>query len=253
MRLNRILRIGLIAFLVLVLVFVAGILVVRSRAFHHHLLATVVEQAQKAIGGRVEVGDFTLRLSGPSVDLYRIAVHGTERDPRAPLLWADHLGVRLRGVSLWGGQINLGEILVDHPVVHLSVDKQGHNNLPQTHPPAPGSKPVNVFDLAIGHVALNRGEIDYNDRQTPLDAEVRDLQTRVAFNALKREYDGSISYREGHVQLGDYNPLQHELEAQFAAAPSGLTLNSLKLASGSSRIAAQAHLENYGNPTVDGS
>src|SRR5215472_8365989 len=252
MRLNRILRIGVIAFLVLLLLFVAGILVVRSRAFHRYLLATVVEQAQQAIGGRVELGDFTLHLAGPRVDLYRIAIHGTEGDPRAPLLWADHLGLGLRIIPR-GRQINLQEIVVDHPVVHLSVDEHGHNNLPQTPPPATGSKPVNVFDLAIGHVVLNRGEIDYNDRQTPLDAEVRDLQTQVAFDALKREYGGSISYREGRVQFGDSNPLQHEVEAHFGAAPTGLTLNSLKLTSGSSRITAQAHLENYSNPVVDGS
>ena len=249
MRLNRILRIGTIAFLVLVLLLAAGILVVRSRAFHHYLLATVVEEAQQAIGGRVELGDFTLHLAGARVDLYRIAIHGTERDPQAPLLRADHLGLGLRIIPRRGGGINLQEIVVDHPVVHLSVDEHGHSNLPQTPPPAP----VNVFDLAIGHVVLNRGEIDYNDRQTPLDAEVRDLQTQVAFDALKREYDGSISYRQGRVRFGGYNPLQHEVEAQFAAASSGLTLNSLKLTSGSSRITAQARLQNYSNPVVDGS
>ncbi len=253
MRLNRIFHIGVIAFCVLVLLFVAGILAVRSRAFHRYLLATVIEQAQKAIGGRVELGDFTLHLTGPRVDLYRIAIHGTERDPRAPLLWADHLAVGLRIISLRRQQINVQEIVVDHPVVHLSVDAQGLNNMPQTPPSAPGSKPVNVFDLAIGRLVLNRGEIDYNDRQTPLDGEVRDLQTQVSFNAFKKEYDGSISYREGRVQFGDYNPLQHDLEAQFGAAPSGLTLNSLKLTSGSSRITAQVQLENYSNPVVDGS
>ena len=253
MRLNRIFRIGVIAFLVLVLLLVAGILVVRSRAFHRYLLATVVERAQQAIGGRVELGDFTLHLAGPRVDLYRIAIHGTEGDPHAPLLWADHLGLGLRIIPRWGRQINLQEIVVDHPVIHLSVDEHGHNNLPETLPPAPGSKPVNVFNLAIGHVVLNRGEIDYNDRQTPLDAEVRDLQTQVALNARKREYEGSLNYREGRLQFGDYSPLLHGLEAQFGAAPSGLTLNSLKLTSGSSRISAQAHLENYSNPVVDGS
>jgi translocation and assembly module TamB len=253
LKLNRIFRVAVIAFAVLAALFVAGILVVRSRAFHRYLLATIAASAQEVIGGRVELGDFTLHLAGARVDLYRIAIHGTERDPQAPLLWADHLGLGLRIVPRWKSGINLQEIVVDHPVVHLSVDEHGHNNLPQTPPPAPGSKPVNIFDLAIGHVVLNRGEMDYNDRHTPLDAEVRDLQMQMAFNALRREYDGSISYRQGRVRFGEYNPLQHEVEAQFAVAPSGLTLNSLKLTSGSSRITAQAHLENYSNPVVDGS
>ena len=62
--LNRIFRIGLIAFVVVVLLLAAGVMVVRSRTFHRYLIATVVERAQKATGGRVELGDFTLRLSG---------------------------------------------------------------------------------------------------------------------------------------------------------------------------------------------
>jgi translocation and assembly module TamB len=253
MMLKRIFRIGLVASLVLVLFFIAGILVVRSHAVHRYLLANIVENAQKAIGGRVELGDFALHLSGPRVDLYRIVIHGTEGDPHAPLLRADHLGVGVRAISLWGRRIGLQEIVVDHPVVHLVVDERGHNNLPQTPSAAPGSTPVNIFDLAVRHVLLNRGEIDYNDRQTPLEAEVRDLQAQVAFSSSKRQYDGRLSYREGRLRFGDYNPLQHDLDAQFGAGPSGLALNSLRLSSGASRITAQAHLENYSNPTVDGS
>ena len=253
MKLSQIFRIGLITFLVLVLLFAASILVVRSRAFHRYLLATIVENAQQAIGGRVELGDFRLRLSSLHVDFYRIAIHGTEPKAQAPLFWADHLGVGLRIVSLWGHRINLQEIVVDRPVVHILVDEHGHNNLPQTPPPAPGSKPLNVFDLAVGHFALKRGEIDYNDRQTRLNAEVRDLHAQVAFNARKKQYDGGLSYRQGCVQLGGYNPLQHDLEAQFAAAPSGLTLHSLKLTTRFSRITVQAYLRDYRNPTVDGS
>ena len=253
MSLNRIFRIGLIAFVVVVLLLAAGVMVVRSRAFHRYLIATVVERAQKATGGRVELGDFTLRLSGLRVDLYRVAIHGTELDPHAPLFWVDHLAVGLRLVSLWRRQIDLQEIIVDRPVIHLSVDEHGRTNIPQTPPAAPGTKPVNLFDLAIGRFVLNRGEINYNDRQIPVDAEVRDLQTQVSFDVSKREYDGTLGYRQGRVQFGDYNPLQHDLQAQFGAAPWGLTLKSLRLRSGSSRVTAQARLQNYGNPSVDGS
>jgi hypothetical protein len=103
MRANRILRFGVIACGLLVLLLVAGILLVCSRrAFHRYLLATVVKRAQQEIGGRVELGDFTLHLAGPRVDLYRIAIHGSERDPHAPVLRADHLSLGLRIIPRWG-------------------------------------------------------------------------------------------------------------------------------------------------------
>ena len=228
-------------------------LVVRSRAFHRYLLAVIVQHAQQGIGGRVEIGDFTLHLASLRADLYRIAIHGAEPDPQKPLLWADHLAIGLRETSLERRQINLQEILVDHPVVHLTINEQGRNNLPAIPNSAPGSKPTSVFDLAIGEVVINQGEIDYNDREMPLQAALHDLHAQVSFDSSKTQYDGALSYRQGVVRFAEYNPLEHDLEARFEAAPSGLTLNSLLLTSGSSRVTAQGHLQDYSNPTVDGS
>ena len=169
---NRIFRFSLIAFIALVSLLVAGSLVMRSRAFHRYVLATFIEQAQQATGGRVEVADFTFRFWGLRADLHSIVLHGTEPDPQVPLFRADRLSVALNLVSVWRRKIDVQEIVIDHPVVRLSIDERGHTNLPQTPPPPPGTKPVNIFDLAIGHFVLNKGEIFYNDRQTPMTAEV---------------------------------------------------------------------------------
>ena len=253
MKSKRILYIGLAALLVVLVLCIAGVLVVRSRAFHRYLLAVVVDHAQKALGGRVEIGDFTLNFAESRADLYRITIQGTGSNPREPLLWADHLEVELSLVSLRRRELRLEEIIVDHPVVHFSVNSQGRNNLPAI-PPAPaGSKPTSVFDLAIRHVALNGGEVYYNDLETPLQAELRDLRVQSTFDASRSEYDGNLSYRQGRIRYGAYNPLEHDLDATIGATPSGLTLKSLQIASGTSRITAQARLQNYSNPTVDGS
>ena len=80
--------------------------------------------------------------------------------------------------------------------------------------------------LAIGHFVLNNGEIYYNDRQTPLAAEVHDLQTQVSFDPTKTGYDGTSTLSARSVAFGDFNPLQHDFQARFNATPSGLTLSS---------------------------
>ena len=250
MNLRRIFRFSLVALLALATLSAAGVLVVRSRAFHRYVLATIIEHAQQATGGRVEIGDFAFRFWGLRADLYRIVLHGTEPDPQAPLFRADRLGVGLNLVSVWRRKIDVQEIVIDHPVVRLWVDEQGHTNLPQTPTPA---EPVNVFDLAIGHFVLNNGEIYYNDRQTPLAAEVHDLQTQVSFDPSKTGYDGTLGYRQGRVAFGDFNPLQHDFQARFNAAPSGLTLSSIVLTSAPLRVTADARMRDYTSPSVEGS
>jgi translocation and assembly module TamB len=176
---HRIFRFTLVALLASATLLAAGILVVRSRALHRYVLARIIEHAQLATGGRVEIGDFAFRFWGLRADLYRIVLHGTEPDPQAPLFQADRLGVGLDLVSVWSRKIDVQEIVIDHPVVHLWIDEQGHTNMPQTPTPP---EPVNVFDLAVAHLILNNGEIYYNDRQTPLAAEVHELQTQVSFD-----------------------------------------------------------------------
>ncbi len=236
--------------LVLVVLLCSAFLLLRSARFHRYLLATAVERAENAIGGRVEVGDFKFRWAGLYLDLYRITVHGTEPDSQPPLFRADRIGIGLKLVSIRKQKIDLQEIAVDRPVVYLLIDEQGRTNLPV--PPETG-KSTDIFDLAIGHFAISQGEVNFRDRQTPLDAELHGLESRVSFNSSSREYGGTVNYRAGRIQYGDYRPLQHGLEAHFVVSPSVLTLTSLRVTSGSSRITAQVKLRDFSNPAIDGS
>ena len=92
---NRIFRFSLVVLLVLATLFAAGVLVMRSRAFHRYVLAAIIEYAQQATGGRVEIGDFAFRFWGLRADLHRVVVRGTEADSQKPLFRADRLGVGL--------------------------------------------------------------------------------------------------------------------------------------------------------------
>ena len=131
---NRIFRFGLIAFLALAMLFAAGVLVVRSRAFHRYLLATISSMPSRPLEDVLSLA--TLRSGcGDCVPTSIVSrVHGTEPDPQAPLFRADRLAVGLTLVSVWRRKIDVQEIVLDHPVVHLWVDEQGHTNIPQTPP-----------------------------------------------------------------------------------------------------------------------
>ncbi len=242
----------MIAAAVLVLLVVTAVLILRSGRFHRYALALIVSQAARATGGRVEIGDLTFRRAGLRIDFYRVALYGTGPATAPPLVWADHIGLGLRVVSLLRRDILLNDLEIDHPVVHLTVDAQGGSNLP--HPPSSSSsKPMNVFQLAVNYAGISNGEIYYNDRQIPLEAQAQDLKADVRFLPTSTAYQGSLSYQDAHIRFGTLNPLNHDLAAQFTAAPSGITLSSLQIRSGPSWITAQAKMTDYSDPAIEGS
>jgi translocation and assembly module TamB len=231
---------------------IALLFVLRSGSFHRYVLAKVVEKAQGATGSRVEIGDYIFHWSSLHADVYRLAIHGTEPDPTRPLFATDHFALGLKIISVFRGRVDLSEIVIDHPVVHLLLNKEGLTNIPQPKVPTKESKPLNVFDLAIKRLLLHRGEIYLNDSQLPLDAELHNLQAQIQFDPVRTQYDGSLRYRQGRLEFGSLNPLRHDLDVAFNAAPSGLKLDRIVLTTGSSRISARANLTDYTNPRVEG-
>ncbi|MBZ5534933.1 MAG: translocation/assembly module TamB domain-containing protein [Acidobacteriia bacterium] len=253
MNLKKNLRRILVAVLVLlVTAVIAFFFVVRSRSFHRYVLAKLIEKTAGATGGRVEIGDFAFHWFPLRADIYRLVIHGTEANPAGPLFASDHLGVGLRIISVFESKVDLKELVIDHPVIHLFVDPSGHSNIPRPQGTQEGQAPVNVFDFAIKHFHLQGGELYCNDRQIPLDAELHELEAQARFDRVKAQYNSTLSYRRGRLQLSHLNPLQHDLDARFNASPSGINLDHIKVTTISSRLSAQASVRDYSHPAVEG-
>src|SRR5579864_2066861 len=167
----------------LVLAFVGGYFYLRSNSFQQFALHKIVEQADLATGGHTQIGGLDFSLSNLTAHLYNITVHGTEAPNQPPLLHADKLTIQLKIVSALKHEISVRELLIDHPVVHVGVDREGKNNLPSA-PPSKSSSHTSVFDLAVQHAQISNGEVDYNDQKTPLDADLYDLGTDIHFESL---------------------------------------------------------------------
>jgi uncharacterized protein involved in outer membrane biogenesis len=237
--------------ILLIVVIVAAFLYLRTNSFQRFAIREIVKQADQATGGRIEIGGLDFKLSTLTAHLYNITVRGTEGPGQPPLLHADQLTVRAKIVSVLHHQISLRELLIEHPVVHVQVSADGKNNLP-TAPPSKSSSHTNVFDLAVGHVQLTNGEVDYNDRKTPLAADLYDLGTDIHYGSLPKQYDGTLSYRNGHLRYAEYAPLAHNLDLTFSARPDQLQLKSFNLRVGSSDVNLKAQLTNYSDPVADG-
>jgi len=228
-----------------------GYLFLKSAAFQRLAQRKISAAAASAIGGKATVGRLELDLSTLTATLYDITLHGTEGPGQPPLLHADKLTVGIKIQSLFRPKVSVRELLIEHPVVAVQVNRQGTSNLP-TPPPSNSSSHTDVFDLAVGHVRLSNGEVSYNDRKTPLYADLYDLTTDIRFTDLPRQYAGSLFYRNGHISYDHRGALPHDLDLRFSATPDKLHVSSAVLRVGGSNVALEAQVANYSNPVADG-
>jgi len=246
---KRIILWGIAGIFVLIIgIAITGILLLQhSKSFRESLLGKVENSIAESSGARVSVRDFNLHLSTLSLDLYNVVVRGTETNPDEPLLRADHLGVGLKILSFVHRTWRLQDVTINHPVVHLFVDKNGENNLPKAKKKSSNQTKTDIFELAIQKLLLDRGEIYYNDRKTPLNAELRDLLVNASFDNAQTRYFGDLTYKQGRIQYGSYAPMVHDLQAKFDLTHTRFNLEQLVLATGSSKVDLKAAIDDYNN------
>ena len=235
----------------MVVVLAGGYFFLKTPQFHRYVLARIVEQAQTATGGRLELRNWGFHLSPLTVDLDGIVLHGTEASGAPPLLQADRITIGVNARALLHRKIQLSEILIQHPVANLSLAADGKTNLPTA--PTQSSSNITIWNLAVGHALLTNGEIYYNDKKIALNADLYDLRTEIYFNSSPTRYNGSISYRNGRLQYANYSPLPHNFDAQFSMTPDGLTINSSLLTVGASQISIRGVMNDYNHPEVTAS
>jgi len=241
---------ALVALLV-VCAWVGGYIFLKSSSFNQFARRKIAEAAQQGTGAPTTIGKLDFSLSTLTAHLYNITVHGTESAYEAPLLHIDKLTVGFKVQSALHRRVNLSEVVIEHPVARVRVDGSGNSNLP-TAPRGKGSSKTSVFDLAVRHAQLTRGEVTYNDRETPLDADLYDLGAEIHFDRLATCYSGSISYANGHLHYGRYEPLPHSFQAKFSATPTLFSIESAVLKVGNSVASVRGNLSNYAEPVVAG-
>jgi translocation and assembly module TamB len=231
----------------------AAYVVVHTRAFNRFALAKVIEEAQNATGGRVAIQRLEIHWSRLGVDFYGLSLYADQGASQPPVLRASHLGAGLKIISILKRRINLSELVLDEPVLDLRVNAHGETNLPKPPPSKKPSDPIGtVFNLAIGHLLVNSGQIDYRDQQLPLSADLRDFRSDIRFSILSAEYKGSLGYSHGRVETNNFSPIEHGARITFAASRSELDIDPLVLTLGNSRLTAHAKLVDYTNPGIQG-
>ena len=143
-------------------------------------------------GGRVELGGVKFSLWHLAIEVDGLVIHGLEGPGEAPYLSADKMQVRVRIHELflrtrrargWRSHVGLKLLRVEHPQVHLIVDKDGKTNQPVPKHPATSNEPLQdtLLDLRAKEVELVNGVALLNDQAIPFDLAARDLNAEVHY------------------------------------------------------------------------
>ncbi|HWY67113.1 MAG TPA: translocation/assembly module TamB domain-containing protein [Terriglobales bacterium] len=242
---------GILLFLILAAVLTVYVLL-RNPSVHQYVLRTAQEKITAALGSQVRVRDYALNFNGisPSLDLYDVVVNGANPYPTPPLLTADHLHAGIRIVSLVSKTWYMDDVTVNHPVVHLFVDAHGTDNLPQTKSSGQKSS-TSIFDLGVRHARVDNGEVYYNNRKSVMNADLHDLNFQSAFDPAQKKYSGTLSYKDGHLNLENFNPILHDLSAQFDVTAQEFKLTNAALNSGNSHFILNATLTDFVHPHLN--
>ncbi len=236
-----------------VLVVFGTAVLLHSDRFHAYLLRTAQQKATEALGSQTQMRDFAVHWSGvsPSIDLYDVMVHGAVPYSDSPLLQADAIHVGVTVTSLLHKAWYVSDVCIERPVVRIFAGRDGRTNLPPPKKEKPGAQAkMDVFDLGIRHLLLERGEIYYNNRKSDLSADFHDLMLQSGFEPLTKSYSGTLSYRDGHLQLQNSNSIGHNFNARFVATPEEFKLEGAELNAGRSRLSVVANVRNYSQPQV---
>jgi translocation and assembly module TamB len=237
-------------FALLLIVVLAVAILLHSARFHQYVLATVDQKATQAIGTQVQLQNFALHWSHLSLDLYGLTVAGAAPYANPPLLQVAHAEVGVRIVSILQRKWYLDSFVLDHPVVKIFSDAHGVTNIPAFKSSGSSSSNTSVFDLGVRHAVLDQGAVYYNNRQSILSADLHNVDFRAGFDPSQQKYSGKLSYSDGHLQSGSFNPIPHSLEAEFDATPSTFHLSHATLSSETSHLSLTATVQNYSDPVV---
>src|ERR1700722_1225400 len=247
-------KIGLalgIALACVALLALSAIALLNTNAAHRYLLSVVIKNIQAATGARVDIANVSFHHGLLGADFDQVMLRNPQSNSATPLFSADRVSIDVGLHPFHSPKIAVEDITLDHPVFRLLIDAQGKSNLPLANS-SPSGSPTNIFDLAIGHFVLNRGEIYYNDRRVPISADIHELNARAAYEDLKRSYNATLNYKNGQVLYGSLTPFTHDLDLALTAGTSGVVLKSLAIRAAHSSLQAQGTLTNYQSPSFEG-
>jgi len=146
-----------------------------SSAFENMIRKRLVARIEAITGGRAEIASFHWRLLHLEAEADGVVIHGLEDPSDAPYAQIDQLRVQVALLGMLSPQVVLRDLEIVRPRLHWIVYPDGSTNQPHPRKPGRSARPAidELFSLQASHVALERGELDYENRAAGFDVKQR--------------------------------------------------------------------------------
>ena len=181
-----------------------------SAGFEGLVRKRLIVRLEDATGGRVEIASFHWHLLDLEADAGGLVIHGLEAPGEAPYARIEHLRVRFSVLGFWSPRVLLRDLDVSHPGFHLIVYPDGSTNQPHPRKPRkPGKSALDTFfDFKAGHISVEQGVLDYDNRAASFDFQDR---------FIPLDFDASdVSLLISYVPAIAGNPESYRIEAGAA-------------------------------------
>ena len=249
-RSRRVLIAGASVLGLVILLAVTLIVVARSGWFREQVRQRIVAEAEKATGGRIEIGSFELQWRTLTARVNGFVIHGTEPPGSPPLLRARSITIRLKILSALKRAVDLQSVDVEQPQVYLIINPDGATNIPQPKVPRTSNKsPVQtILDLAIQRFAVRNGTIQLNSQRMPWSAAGENLRAEFVYNLLAPSYRGDISIQPLHLNVSRDLPVDLGVKVALTIEKNKLTVSSARIETPQSSADLAGAIQDFFSP-----
>lgn len=215
------------------------------------LRRALIARLESLTGGKVEVRTVSVGWFSLNATVNGLVIHGKEAEGQPPLLTVEQAKIGLRIDSFWGRRVGLNDLVLDQPRIHILVEKNGSNNLPQLQK-ATSTRPLQetLLDLHVRHVEIKDGLLLYNNLRSLVAMEGGELHLAVtgSSNSGAPLYVGLLDWDSIELARRRDVPIPANVSAKFSLSADGFTVEQAILDAGRSHVDLQANTKDLATP-----
>ncbi|HEX8926688.1 MAG TPA: hypothetical protein VF786_12895, partial [Terriglobales bacterium] len=224
-----------------------------STRFQEHMRRLLVAKLERATGGQVELRSMRWKLAYLELEADGLTIHGTEPAGQVPLFYADRLRVALKPLGYLRPRLQLRELSVIAPKVHIITNADGTTNIPgPKSTPRPAAERVEqLIDLAVRQMEIRNGTLLWNDREIPLNVGASDVVAGLVWDAASKRYDAMLHVGRTEITAPNLRPFAISTDLRASILRDRLVISSLRVTSQQTRIDLAGSVVDFRQPQLN--
>lgn len=231
-----------------VLLVAAVVAVLESAWLRERLRREAVRAVESATGSRASLGRLSVEWFPLGARLEGFTLEGLRREGEKELFAARAITVRLALRPFSARRVQISEVRLEEPRVHIYRRADGSTNLPRPKTPPRRETPVaDLVRLRIGLLELRHARFELEDRPLDFSLALENFELGLAFDFRRSRYGVELS--TGRVQLPWR--LQPALRLRAWLGPDEVEIAEAMARQGDSRVAFSGTVKSFRQPQVD--